>query len=1021
MSNLSFLNSNNFTALSFSEKDSFLNHVDRFIDMIDLESLNEIMGACGETDIDKLFNIIIEETNEILNLKNYNKSLSSLNSLPSVKAGYEEYLRKQNLNYFVSSVLPTFEMNWHNIEWFSMIQLYRLLCIMAARDHSKSYSMSFAYVLWRLYRYTRPTALITPPDDIRYFKEGMLITNEFKLAKRLLKKVKEEIQVNDFLKDVLVPDKNSGGWANESLTCKNGAELTLSSFRTSNRGPHPGWIVVDDFLDKSAIYSKEQREKFIDVFNSEIMNMILPQGQVITVGCVGLDTIVLTKGGFSYMKDLVPDYIDLEKQGLYDFQTQLLDREGWSSTSKYFVNGFGKMKRVVLRGGYSLDCSLVHPLYKMSKFGSPEWVRSSELKVGDWVGLKRNRDVFGGPISLKEFKKTQVQYCYNIVCLRVPDYLDEDLAYLVGLWIAEGSMSIEGGSVEISTGDPEIELFLYSLKEKYEIRFRKVSDFSYVCVSKNLINLFTYLGLSPTRCNKKMIPPQLMLCEKKILKNLLSGLFDGDGSCCIVNGQNIEVSLSSTSTSLINSVQSFLLMGWGLKSMKNEVSLEKLRDSLKEGDFNCNFSQLSLTLCGNSAIEFCREIGFRLSRKQGKFFNFRRYVDRDLVPFQYQLYETINRKRLKNRVFYDKSKPKILDYFYQKKKSTCLSKRDLINIVTYWESLGISGEELRLLKENCREDIIWVPIKSIEDIEGYSVDFVIPETHSFITNGIISHNTPFHERDLYYVLKNSPEWRVFEYPGVFPDGSLLWENRYNFEALKNKRISLGSMIFSREILVRPISDTTSIFPYTILEKSFVGMRDFTLVKNIQSYKVKFKKIGTGVDLALSSSVGADYTVICTVGIDESDKIHLLNVVRLKGASYNEQISYLKRVNLDFDPSVILMETNGFQKIMADLSKEYGITNIAEWVTKGNNKKDLYEGLPSLAVFFERDEIKLPRGDEYSLEMTNLLCSELNSIAFDDTKGTLESVSEHDDFAMAFFLAIKSLKYVNNIFRINMIG
>lgn len=565
MSNLSFLNSDNFTALSFSEKDAFLNHVDRFIDMIDLNCLNEIIGSCNNTDIDKLFNIIIEESNEILNLKNYNKSLSSLNTLPSVKAGYEEYLRKQNLNYFVSSVLPSFEMNWHNIEWFSMVQLYRLLCIMAARDHSKSYSFSFAYILWRLYRYTRPTVLITPPDDIRYFKEGMLITNEFKLAKRLLKKVKEEIQINEFLKDVLMPDKNSGGWANESLSCKNGSELTLSSFRTSNRGPHPGWIVVDDFLDKSAIYSKEQREKFIDVFNSEIMNMILPQGQVITVG------------------------------------------------------------------------------------------------------------------------------------------------------------------------------------------------------------------------------------------------------------------------------------------------------------------------------------------------------------------------------------------------------------------------------------------------------------------------TPFHERDLYYVLKNSPIWRVFEYPGVFPNGSLLWENRYDFEALKNKRISLGSMIFSREILVRPISDTTSIFPYTILEKSFVGMRDFTLVKNIQSYKAKFKKIGTGVDLALSSSVGADYTVICTVGIDESDKIHLLNVVRLKGASYNEQISNLKKVNLDFDPSVILMETNGFQKIMADLSKEYGITNIAEWVTKGNNKKDLYEGLPSLAVFFERDEIKLPRGDEHSLEMTNLLCSELNSIAFDDTKGTLESVSEHDDFAMAFFLAIKSLKYVNNIFRINMIG
>lgn len=898
-------------SISLFEKDELLQHLDQLLDLLDDASIKDLMKGSGG-DIDKLFDVLVGETYEVINLKKYKETnFSSLSNLPNLKIGYEEYLRKINLNYFVHSVLPSFEMNWHNIEWFNMVQLYRLLCIEAARDHcfgedtkvrmydgsiksiqdikprdlvmgpdstarkvlsvhsgqdqllqvkqtrgdsyvvkrghilcgykphswdekyieprlledsverlltyskdrlnsfrgykvcihyperkvqldpyflglwlgdgtsinqeitsidreiidyikkyaeelgclynctkdglthkivkqkgvyrnrvlsslkfysllsnkhipkdyllnskenrlkllaglvdsdgsvsdniiyyttikeglckdiknladslgfrtyyrkcvsynrqlkrdyttfevtisgmldevpsllsrktvifnhkgssfykpksfngydisvisslkvtpleigayygfecdgdnrfvledgtvvhnSKSYSFSFAYVLWRLYRYTRTTQLITPPDEIRYYKEGMIITNEFKLAKKLLKKVKEEIQVNDILKEVLFPDKSFGVWANESITCKNGAEVTLSSFRTSNRGPHPGWIVVDDFLDKSAIYSKEQREKFIEVFNAEIMNMILPQGQVIAVG------------------------------------------------------------------------------------------------------------------------------------------------------------------------------------------------------------------------------------------------------------------------------------------------------------------------------------------------------------------------------------------------------------------------------------------------------------------------TPFHEKDLYANLKESPLWRVFEYPAVFPDGSLLWENRYNFEALKNKRITLGSMIFSREILVRPVSDSTSIFPWSSLEQSFINMGNFRLVENLISYPVKFKKVGCGVDLALSGSVGADYTVIIVLGLDELNRYHLLHITRLHGASYNQQIATLQRINNNFRPSTILMETNGFQRVMSGLAKEAGMTNIVEFTTTANTKKDLYNGLPSLAVIFERGEMKFPRGDEKSIELTNLICSELNSIAFDDDKGTLESVSEHDDTAMSLFLAVKAMKYINNNIFIDMV-
>ena len=542
------------SAISLSEKEG--------IDAQTDESVKDMLSVVGD-DYNNLLEILAEETNNVINLHQYDKQLTSctIQGLPKLQDGYEVYLRKQNLAYFTFSVLPNFELAYHTLEWFSMMQLYQHLCVIAARDHSKSFSFSFANPLWRLYRYQKGDGLTDLPDDIKYYREGMLITNEYKLAKKLLKKIKEEVKYNDILNKALYPEGDEGNWASESISCKNGAEITLSSFRTSNRGPHPGWVVVDDFLDRSAMYSKEQRETFKESFKAEIMNMVLPQGTVDVVG------------------------------------------------------------------------------------------------------------------------------------------------------------------------------------------------------------------------------------------------------------------------------------------------------------------------------------------------------------------------------------------------------------------------------------------------------------------------TPFHERDLYYELKQDPGWSVFEYPAVFPDGSVLWANRYNFESLKAKRLSLGPLIFSREILVRPISDSTSIFPWSILEKAYVGMDGYKLVTNRASFPVKFRKVAIGVDWAMSATVGADYTEMTVLGEDFQGDVWLLAIKTLHGASHNEQIQTLKALNIAFSADIVMVEINGFQRVMADLAVQEGLTNIVQETTTSHSKKDFYEGLPALAVPFDQGKVHFPRGDENSIEKTNEICSQLNSIAFDEDTGKLESVTEHDDKAMSLYFSFKGIKSVNGVFRV----
>ena len=549
-------------AISLAEKEGLDSQIEDLIDLLDDKSIQDLLSVVGD-DYEKLLEILAEETNNVVNLKQFDKSLTTctIQGLPNLQEGFEVYLRKKNLAYFTFSCLPDFELAYHTLEWFSMIQLYQKLNVIAARDHSKSYVFSFAVPLWRLYRYTKPDGFSVLPDDIKFYREGMIITNEYKLAKKLLKKVKEEIKFNPILSKALYPQGDEGNWASESIACKNGAEITLSSYRTSNRGPHPGWITVDDFLDRSAMYSKDQRESFKESFNAEIMNMILPQGTIDVVG------------------------------------------------------------------------------------------------------------------------------------------------------------------------------------------------------------------------------------------------------------------------------------------------------------------------------------------------------------------------------------------------------------------------------------------------------------------------TPFHEKDLYSDLKMDPNWKVFEYPAVFPDGSVLWANRYSFEALKAKRLSLGPLIFSREILVRPISDSTSIFPWSLLEKAFLGMKDYCLVKNRASFPIKFRKVAIGVDWALSATVAADFTEMTVLGEDFQGDLWLLEERTLHGAGYNQQIAELQALNVAYGADVIMVEVNGFQKVMSGLATEAGLTNIVEETTTGHTKKDFYEGLPAIAVLFEQGKMHFPRGDEYSIEKTNEICSQLNSMAFDEDRGTLESVGEHDDKSMSLYFAVKGIKSVNGIFRV----
>jgi hypothetical protein len=128
-------------------------------------------------------------------------------------------------------------------------------------------------------------------------------------------------------------------------------------------------------------------------------------------------------------------------------------------------------------------------------------------------------------------------------------------------------------------------------------------------------------------------------------------------------------------------------------------------------------------------------------------------------------------------------------------------------------------------------------------------------------------------------------------------------------------------------------------------------------------------------------------------------------------SYDKQMAILKQINSNFYCDLFVIETNQMQKIFAQMAKDAGL-NVMEHQT-GTDKYSFIEGLPALNVLCEQGHMKFPRGDDFSKNETDLLCTGLNSFVFDTTKGKIISLSGNDHTSMALYQSVRGCKYLMN--------
>ena len=259
--------------------------------------------------------------------------------------------------------------------------------------------------------------------------------------------------------------------------------------------------------------------------------------------------------------------------------------------------------------------------------------------------------------------------------------------------------------------------------------------------------------------------------------------------------------------------------------------------------------------------------------------------------------------------------------------------------------------------------------------------------------------TPMHASDLYADLKNNAEYRHCHFSAIDEHGKALWPTRYSLNMLKAREREIGSVRFAREYRCIPVSDASSLFPEKILTDCY--RQDLELLTDVPDDLWDHYDVYTGIDLALSASVGADFSVITTLGVDKYKNRRLLDIRRSKGKSMTDQLREIEEVNYKFRPQKIYIEDNQFQRVFRDQlvantdMPVHGFTTTAQ-------KNSLERGVPSLQILFENRKFQIPRRTERDRRITDVLLGELKCFTW--TNGKLAGVGSHDDTVMSLWIA-----------------
>ena len=468
--------------------------------------------------------------------------------------------------------------------------------------------------------------------------------------------------------------------------------------------------------------------------NQNIKYLINPAGEWNVGGavsdcglCLNGDTLVSTPNGLIKMKELkVGDTVYTES--------------GTANILEFYDNGIKDTFVVKDEFGTEIEATLNHP-FRVWDGDNITWRKAGDLSVGDILIKKRQKFL---SIKPKDYEYPTIEYTNGREHRQNKIIINSDFAYLIGCLIGDGNTTADD-RITFYYGCEEDKQHTYKELLKVfrsdDIKHYEYQDDRFYILSKTLVTELYKLGVLQTTARHKEVPSFVLKGNDKLKKAFIGGLFDTDG--CVDgdggrDGEYITIQLTTSSKTLAQQV-GVLLQSLGVKTTI-DIRQPACEHYKKDGSF-IKGSDISyaIRIVGLKSIKYFIEYcGLRnprrLSKTNNKIFgNKWKWNEYSYYKIHKPLKELLDINTYKaGRYFENYNNPKCLNRGY--------AVQNITEILDMYAEYANTDQYKKI--KNIIENFEFAEIKTITKSSAHTYDITLDDdTHSFVANGFIVHNT----------------------------------------------------------------------------------------------------------------------------------------------------------------------------------------------------------------------------------------------------------------------------------------